>query len=169
MLSYPWVYLLFPLAGLVIAFAAVWGHLRFWVARLSLPLPYAVEEVLQTQDGARIELRRVPRPGDGATRSGLPPVLLVHGLAANHRNQDLHPDCSLARHLAASGRDVWLLTLRSGRALRWAERKQARFAAMTAGTSGRSSRGARKIRSTFCAIMELTSETCLAAEEAASV
>jgi hypothetical protein len=45
----------------------------------------------------------------------------------------------------------------------------ARFAAITAGTSGRSSRGARKIRSTRCAIIELTSETCLAAEEAASV
>lgn len=131
MLSYPWVYLVFPVAGLVIAIAAVWGHLRFWVARLSLPLPYAVEEVLETQDGARIELRRVPRPSDRAERSGLPPVLLVHGLAANHRNQDLHPDCSLARHLAGAGRDVWLLTLRSGRALGWAERKQARFAAMT--------------------------------------
>jgi pimeloyl-ACP methyl ester carboxylesterase len=38
----------------------------------------------------------------------------MHGVAANHRNQDLHPDYSLARYLAALGRDVWLPTLRSG-------------------------------------------------------
>jgi hypothetical protein len=45
----------------------------------------------------------------------------------------------------------------------------ARLAAITAGISGFSSRGARKIRSTPCAIIELTSATCFAAEPAASV
>jgi hypothetical protein len=39
---------------------------------------------------------------------------MVHGLSANHRNNDLIPDHSIARHLRAHGRDVWLLTLRSG-------------------------------------------------------
>jgi hypothetical protein len=43
------------------------------------------------------------------------------------------------------------------------------LAAMTAGISGFSSRGARKMKSTPCAIMLLTSATCLAAEPAASV
>lgn len=130
MLASPWLYVILALATLALAGAALWGHLRFWVARLSLPLPYAVEEVLHTEDGARIELRRVPRGEFPARPRPLPPVLLVHGLAANHRNQDLHPDCSLARHLAAAGRDVWLLTLRSGRARGWSERQKARFAAM---------------------------------------
>jgi len=111
------------------AFAA-WAHLRFWTRRLTLSLDYASSEQLTTPDGATIELRRVPIPGS-ATRVDLPPVLLVHGLGANHRNQDLHPDFSLARYLAARGRDVWLLTLRSGlRPRSRAERRRVRFGAM---------------------------------------
>jgi pimeloyl-ACP methyl ester carboxylesterase len=52
-------------------------------------------------------------------------------MGANHRNQDLHPDHSLARHLAALARDVWLLTLRTGRGARsWADRGRMRFDAM---------------------------------------
>ena len=43
------------------------------------------------------------------------------------------------------------------------------LAAITAGISGFSSRGGRKMKSTPCAIIELTSATCLAAEPAASV
>lgn len=126
-------YLLIAMALVAMGVAALWAHLRFWVARLSLTLEYEVEEVLLTPDGARIELRRIPRaaPAAGAAdAAALPPVLLVHGLGANHRNQDLHPDWSIARHLARLGRDVWLLTLRSGRLLRSAERGRARFAAM---------------------------------------
>jgi polyhydroxyalkanoate synthase subunit PhaC len=97
-------------AALLVLFT--WAHLRYWVRCLTLPLEYVACEVLPTADGSRIELRRVPR----ATREGeaLPPVLLVHGIGANHRNNDLHPDASLARYLAALGRDVWLVTLRSG-------------------------------------------------------
>jgi polyhydroxyalkanoate synthase subunit PhaC len=88
-------------------------HLRYWVERLTLAVDYAFEAELATPDGASIGLRRVP-PVAGRPAADLPPVLLVHGLAANHRNQDIHPDYSLARYLAALGRDVWLLTLRSG-------------------------------------------------------
>ena len=58
--------------------------------------------------------RSLPDGAPSGSREILPPVLLVHGVGANHRNNDLHPDFSLARHLAALGRDVWLLTLRSG-------------------------------------------------------
>ena len=43
------------------------------------------------------------------------------------------------------------------------------LAAITAGISGFSSRGASRMTSTCWAIIELTSETCLAAEPAASV
>lgn len=94
-----------------------WLHVRFWLRRLSLTMPYASEEVLLLPDGGTIELRRVslPRP-DGPAR---PPVLLVHGIASNHRTYDTTPDASLARFLHEHGRDVWLLTLRTGRSQRF--------------------------------------------------
>lgn len=91
---------------------AIFAHVRFWERRFSLPLPYASYEKIACADGAYVELRRVPIP-EGVARAELPPVVLVHGVAANHRNHDMHPDYSLARHLAALGRDVWLPTLRS--------------------------------------------------------
>ena len=121
---------LLALAALLGFVLATWAHLRFWTRRLTLSLEYASAEQIPTPDGATIELRRVPIPS-AATRADLPPVLLVHGLGANHRNQDLHPDFSLARYLAARGRDVWLLTLRSGlRPRTWADRQRVRFGAM---------------------------------------
>ncbi len=97
------------LALLVVGVALVL-HVRFWERRYALPMIYESEERLATPDGAAVELRRLPRRGNSAA----PPVLLVHGLGANHRNHDLAPDISLARTLAEAGRDVWLLTLRSG-------------------------------------------------------
>jgi pimeloyl-ACP methyl ester carboxylesterase len=121
---------LIGLVALLISAFAGWAHLRFWTRRLTLSLEYASSTQLTTPDGATIELRRVPIPS-AATKVDLPPVLLVHGIGANHRNNDLHPDFSLARYLAARGRDVWLLTLRSGlRPRRWAERQRVRFGAM---------------------------------------
>jgi poly[(R)-3-hydroxyalkanoate] polymerase subunit PhaC len=121
---------LLAFAALVVFIFATWAHLRFWTKRLTLSLEYASSEQIVTPDGATIELRRVPIPS-AATKVELPPVLLVHGLGANHRNQDLHPDFSLARYLAARGRDVWLLTLRSGlRPRTWADRQRVRFGAM---------------------------------------
>jgi pimeloyl-ACP methyl ester carboxylesterase len=103
------------LASLLISVAAMalYVHVRFWKERLALPLEYASRERIDCGDGAYVELRRVPLPS-GVARSDLPPVVLMHGVAANHRNQDLHPDYSLARYLAGLGRDVWLPTLRSG-------------------------------------------------------
>jgi len=96
----------------VTAAATVAVAMRWQVQRAirdyRVALPYASRSQVITEDGATIELRRLPGSGEGV------PVLLVHGLAANHRNVDFHPDNSLARHLAAEGRDVWLITLRSG-------------------------------------------------------
>jgi pimeloyl-ACP methyl ester carboxylesterase len=105
-------------------------HLFYWSRRLALALEYREVRRIETPDGAHVELRRVPLPVE---KAALPPILLVHGIAANHRNQDLTHEESLARHLAALGRDVWLVTLRSG--LRPASRADARkktFAAMVA-------------------------------------
>ena len=100
------------LLAVLLGAAGFWAHVRYWVRRLTVSMSYALEERIPTEDGSAIELRRVPPAGPGGET--LPPVLLVHGLAANHRNVDLSPDLSLARHLAARGRDVWLVTLRSG-------------------------------------------------------
>ena len=42
------------------------------------------------------------------------PVLCVHGIGIDHRNNDMVPQVSIARHLREAGHDVWLLRLRSG-------------------------------------------------------
>lgn len=125
-----WEWLAFSALLFAIVIVATWAHLHFWVARLSLDVPYSIVERLACADGGFVELRRVPIP-EGVPRAALPPVVLVHGLAANHRNQDMHPDYSLARHLAALGRDVWLPTLRSGQPhLPRALRRQCSFEAI---------------------------------------
>jgi polyhydroxyalkanoate synthase subunit PhaC len=102
-----------------------WLQLRQNLAKHRIDLPYTSVERLPTLDGNHVELRRLPGPDTGV------PVLLVHGLAANHRNVDFDHDNSLARALASRGRDVWLLTLRSGRTdRRWAETRGVTFASM---------------------------------------
>jgi pimeloyl-ACP methyl ester carboxylesterase len=120
---------LWIVAGLVAlgAVALGWLHLRFWTRYLAVETPYSETVRVPTPDGSAFELRRLDPPPTPEA----PPILLVHGLAANHRNVDPEPDHSLARFLAERGRDVWLLTLRSGRADKTrAERKRMRFAAM---------------------------------------
>lgn len=106
------VWELLAVASLIVAIGAfaTLVHVRFWERRLAMPLSYASYERIACSDGAYVELRRVPMEGEPAD---LPPVVLVHGIAANHRNHDVHPNYSLARHLASLGRDVWLPTLRS--------------------------------------------------------
>ena len=56
---------------------------------------------------------------------------MVHGIASSHRNIDAEEGRSLARHLCGHGRDVWLLSLRSGQPglSRW-QRAQVNFASM---------------------------------------
>ncbi len=106
--------LMWGAGALALLVVAGWAHLRFWTARLTLPMTYALEERIATPDGSAFELRRIPTDPAATPASGLPPVLLVHGVAINHRNLDTHPDWSLARHLSRQGREVWLLTLRTG-------------------------------------------------------
>jgi pimeloyl-ACP methyl ester carboxylesterase len=65
-----------------------------------------------TSDGWRLALVRYR----AARKNGADPVLLVHGIASNRYNLDLTEDLSLARFLAQSGYDVWLVELR-GRGL----------------------------------------------------
>ncbi|MEZ4323764.1 MAG: alpha/beta fold hydrolase [Polyangiales bacterium] len=105
-----------------------WAHLVFWVRRLGTTLDYSAVLRVPTEDGSAIELRRV---GGNDAQPDAPPVLMVHGIAASHRNLDVRADRSMARHMANAGRDVWLLTLRCGRTdLSWAERRRARYRSM---------------------------------------
>ncbi len=66
-------------------------------------------ELLQvtTEDGWRLDLRHYPAAG--------PPVLLVHGMSANHYNWDFRPEVSLADYLQSNGFDVWVPELRGDR------------------------------------------------------
>src|SRR5882672_3583111 len=66
----------------------------FFVARFPDEIQYAT-----ASDGWRIAVVRY-RP---AEPSGRPPVLLVHGVAANRYNLDLTEEISLARHLCGRG------------------------------------------------------------------
>ncbi len=119
--------------ALVVALLLVasWLHYVYWVRRFTLELPYDLHERLTTDDGSAVELRRLAAAPTADEVAELPPVLLVHGLALNHRNNDLTEDLSLGRYLAATGRDVWLLTLRSGREdLSFAEERGATFEVM---------------------------------------
>jgi len=56
-----------------------------------------------TPDGWTASLRRYA--GDG------PPVLLVHGMGANHYNWDFVPEVSLAAALQEAGWDTWVVVL----------------------------------------------------------
>jgi polyhydroxyalkanoate synthase len=102
------------IAALAVALLALlcWGHLVYWRRRLAVWVDYDSVERLPTPDGAAFELRHLAPSGPEKAASSLPPVLLVHGVGADHRNFDLDSEHSLARHLARSGRDVWLVTLR---------------------------------------------------------
>lgn len=78
-----------------------WGH-------LNAPAPEAERHIVRTEDGLELHVRRV-RPVDGARRET--PIMLLHGLAANHRGLHLR-ERSLAGWLAERGHDVWLPELR---------------------------------------------------------
>lgn len=124
-----WFRVLSIALGSLAAFALlVWLLIWASVRSLGVSLAYDLEERLPTGDGSFIELRRLPAPEHALA---LPPVLLVHGLGANHRNNDLSEDVSLARFLQRRGHDVWLLTLRSGLARRsYGDVRRTRFEAM---------------------------------------
>ncbi len=110
----------------LLVLAARW-HYVYWLRRYGLPAEYAERHDLATADGVPITLHRLTPP----PAPDKPPILLVHGIAANHRNVDAEPDRSLARFLSSHGRDVWLLTLRSAQTgLSRAQKKKLTFAAM---------------------------------------
>jgi pimeloyl-ACP methyl ester carboxylesterase len=60
--------------------------------------------VYTTEDGWANEIRHFPGEGE--------PVLLVHGMGANHYNFDYRPEVSVAAYLQEEGWDVWVVELR---------------------------------------------------------
>ena len=88
------------LAGLCLALSLVVGCAHVLPATLE---PTEAPTVL-TDDGWELPLRHYPAAG--------PPVLLVHGMGANHRNFDYRPENALAPWLQARGWDVWVVVLR---------------------------------------------------------
>jgi pimeloyl-ACP methyl ester carboxylesterase len=88
---------------------ATWAHYLFWSWRLRLPEPGDETLPAPTADGWILALARrrpvgTPRPV---------PVLLVHGIAANHVCMDFPMGrLSLAAHLAEAGFDCFSVDLR---------------------------------------------------------
>ena len=74
--------------------------------RPALPPNLVPGEVLvyRTADGWELDLRRYPNDG--------PPVILVHGMGANHYNWDFRDNVSFAYYLHQRGWDVWVPELR---------------------------------------------------------
>lgn len=115
--------------GLVVALVCFWAHLRIWGRRLHVGMKYDFYERRDAADGGVYELRRICKDAKGT------PVLVVHGIAVNHRSVDALPEISMARQLESQGHDVWLLTLRSGVSTTWWEimmrrQRHLRFEAM---------------------------------------
>ncbi len=122
-----WPLILGIAAAMLVSFALARLHYMYWVRRLTVPAEYSERHELVTHDDVPITLYRLEPPPTPTE----PPVLVVHGLAANHRNVDAEPDRSVARYLHDQGRDVWLLTLRSGNpTLSAAQRAKVDFRAM---------------------------------------
>ncbi len=97
--------LVLSIAALVVATRWV----AFWRRRLKPSVDF--DEVIETRtrDGATLVLGRIRPVG---SPSLLPPIVFCHGLAMNRYALALDPQRSLARALAARGRDCWLLELR---------------------------------------------------------
>lgn len=90
-------------------------HTWLWARVLRVRAVCDEQHQVRTEDGWHLALLRYR----GEPTPDRPPVVLSHGVAANHRNLDLDEQHSLARSLHRMGRDVWLLDLRgAGRSAR---------------------------------------------------
>jgi len=85
-----------------------------WYRRFDWTTTHDEEHVARTPDGWNLALYRYRAMGKAKAF----PVICGHGMAGTHLIYDLHPDYSLARHLAAQGFDTWLVDLR-GRGESW--------------------------------------------------
>jgi len=96
---------LFTAAGIVL-FIILNGYL--WEILYSYQTEQDCTSYLFTPDGCKLAVHRY-RPAEPASGD---PVILCHGLDSNRFIFDVKPGPSLARYLAANGRDVWVAELR---------------------------------------------------------
>jgi pimeloyl-ACP methyl ester carboxylesterase len=125
---------------------ATWAHYVFWSRYYFVPTSEDEMVFAQTEDGWRLALaRRRPRSGRALTagvpgapgagrgeagepgRAGLPPVLLLPGIACNRISLDFGWErWSLSAHLSAAGFDCFAMDLRGHGASRRAPRGASR-------------------------------------------
>ncbi len=82
---------------------------RRLAARLAVPETSDETHRVRTADGVHVQLHRFRPRTDNAHGE---PVILVHGLGANHRNLALDETYGVAQLLARYGYDCWALDLR---------------------------------------------------------
>lgn len=104
------IWLLVVAAVLALALLT-WLHHWFWQRRLAPTTRPDELHYVRTADGWRIGLRRYRPKGEGPRFAE--PVILCHGLGANHFNLDWEPPYGLAQYLAEQGRDCWVISLRA--------------------------------------------------------
>ncbi len=85
-----------------------------WYRRFEWKGEHDEEYVARTPDGWNLALYRYRASGELKPF----PIVCSHGMAGTHLIYDLHPDYSMARHLAGCGYDTWLVDLR-GRGQSW--------------------------------------------------
>lgn len=99
---------------MLVCILAIVGFVTLWVlwAELAYDTQPSHDEVhfTTTDDGWRLALVRY-KPDHGAKKRKYP-VILVHGLGANHNGFDIRSGNSFARVLTGLGYDVWTLDLR---------------------------------------------------------
>ena len=106
-------------AGAVLFFS--WALLVRWVYRVRAPPPARL--IAGCADAWEISVYHRPAP----IRRFLEPILLCHGLAANHCNFDFDPPYSLAHSLAAAWFDCFTVEWRGARASRRAPKGRGRW------------------------------------------
>lgn len=87
-----------------------WAHYAFWRAKFEPKDRPDEIHWARTEDGWSIQVRRYLPRGDGPRFRE--PVVLCHGLGANHYNVDWDPPYGIAQYLAEAGRDCWVISLR---------------------------------------------------------
>jgi pimeloyl-ACP methyl ester carboxylesterase len=88
----------------------LWAHVAYWQWRFAPADSPDELHWAKTADGWRVQVRRyLPRGGGPRFRE---PVILCHGLGANHYNVDWDPPYGIAQYLAEQGRDCWVISLR---------------------------------------------------------
>lgn len=105
-----WLIILLVVCGVLALLFLLWAHVEYWQWRFAPTDRPDEVHWATTADGWSIQVRRyLPR---GKKPPVEEPVILCHGLGANHYNVDWDPPYGIAQFLAEHGRDCWVISLR---------------------------------------------------------